>query len=152
MDQRAAPDEKRSVYLKSLHEKSKEELKEELEVLRKELSELRVAQVANQQAQAKLHKIKDVRKRIARVLTVQTIKTRLAEREKYAKSKFLPKDLRPKLTRAIRRRLSKKETHVLATGQKGATVKKLVPRLTAREAKKRVVQRKARVVFAVKAE
>jgi len=149
----AAPtDGRRSKYLLALHEKSKDELSAELENLRKELSELRVAQVANSSAAQKVNRIREVRKKIARVLTVMTIKTRKALREKHTNSKFLPKDLRPKLTRALRRRLSKAETHVLATAQKGGVAKKLVPRVTAREAKKRVIKRAARVVFAVKAE
>ena len=58
---------------------------------------------------AKLAKIGVVRKSIARVLTVynQTQKAKL--REAYAGKKFLPKDLRPKQTRALRRALTPAE-------------------------------------------
>jgi large subunit ribosomal protein L35e len=48
-----------------------------------------------------------VRKSIARVLTVINIKQRQALREHYKNSKYLPLDLRPKKTRAIRRALTK---------------------------------------------
>lgn len=50
-----------------------------------------------------------VRKSIARVLTVVNQKQRQNLREFYKKSKYMPLDLRYKKTRAIRRRLSKKE-------------------------------------------
>lgn len=48
-----------------------------------------------------------VRKSIARVLTVTNQKARQNLREYYKNKKFLPLDLRPKKTRAIRRRLTK---------------------------------------------
>jgi large subunit ribosomal protein L35e len=48
-----------------------------------------------------------VRKSIARVLTVINQKARKNTREYYKDKKFLPLDLRPKKTRAIRRRLTK---------------------------------------------
>ena len=103
-----------------------------------ELATLRTAQVTSGPS-SKLNKIKGVRKDIARVLTVLNQEARNAVRAKFAgkPNDRLPKDLRIKKTRAIRRRLTQKNTHVLATGQKGATVKKLVPRLTVKEAKKR---------------
>ena len=47
-----------------------------------------------------------VRKSIARVLTVTNQKSRQHLREFYKKKKYLPLDLRPKKTRAIRRRLT----------------------------------------------
>lgn len=80
----------------------------QLEELKKELSELRVAKVTGGAA-SKLAKIKVVRKSIARVLTVynQTQKAKL--REKFTGSKYMPMDLRRKKTRAIRRRLTKHE-------------------------------------------
>jgi len=60
-------------------------------------------------AASKLAKIKVVRKSIARVLTVfnQTQKAKL--REAYKGNKFVPKDLRQKKTRAMRRALSPEE-------------------------------------------
>jgi hypothetical protein len=48
-----------------------------------------------------------VRKSIARVLTVTNQKARQNIREYYKNKKYLPLDLRPKKTRAIRRRLTK---------------------------------------------
>jgi hypothetical protein len=48
-----------------------------------------------------------VRKSIARVLTVTNQKARQNLREYYKDKKYLPLDLRPKKTRAIRRRLTK---------------------------------------------
>lgn len=49
---------------------------------------------------------KVVRKSIARVLTVVTQSQRSALRTAYAGKKHIPLDLRPKKTRAIRRRLT----------------------------------------------
>jgi hypothetical protein len=48
-----------------------------------------------------------VRKSIARVLTVINAKQRANLREFYKGKKYIPLDLRPKQTRAIRRQLSK---------------------------------------------
>ena len=48
-----------------------------------------------------------VRKSIARVLTVMNQKARQSLRDFYMTKKYVPLDLRPKKTRAIRRRLSK---------------------------------------------
>lgn len=50
---------------------------------------------------------KVVRLGIAQVLTVISQKQKAALREAYKKKKFLPLDLRPKKTRAIRRKLTK---------------------------------------------
>ncbi|TFJ81284.1 hypothetical protein NSK_007245 [Nannochloropsis salina CCMP1776] len=93
---------------RDLRTKSKAEMVKQLEELKKELSELRVAKVTGGAA-SKLAKIKVVRKSIARVLTVynQTQKAKL--REKFTGSKYMPMDLRRKKTRAIRRRLTKHE-------------------------------------------
>jgi hypothetical protein len=54
---------------------------------------------------------KIVRTSIARVLTVISQKQKSALREAYKKKKLLPLDLRPKKTRAIRRRLTKHQVH-----------------------------------------
>ncbi|CAA0842068.1 60S ribosomal protein L35-2 [Striga hermonthica] len=51
--------------------------------------------------------IKVVRLSIAQVLTVIAQKQKAALREAYKNKKYLPLDLRPKKTRAIRRRLTK---------------------------------------------
>nr|XP_045015466.1 60S ribosomal protein L35-like [Jaculus jaculus] len=76
--------------------------------LKVELSQLRVAKVTGGAA-SKLSKIRVVQKSIARVLTVinQTQKENL--RKFYKGKKYKPLDLRPKKTRAMRRRLTKHE-------------------------------------------
>jgi large subunit ribosomal protein L35e len=51
----------------------------------------------------------DVRKSIARVLTVINANQRSQLRLFYKNKKYLPLDLRPRLTRALRRRLTKHE-------------------------------------------
>jgi large subunit ribosomal protein L35e len=76
-----------------LRGQSKDELLKTLEEHRKELSELHVAKVTGGAA-SKVAKIKSVRKSIARILTVHN---------------QLPKDLRSKKTRAMRRALTKVE-------------------------------------------
>jgi len=52
-----------------------------------------------------------VRTSIARVLTVISQKQKAALREAYKTKKRLPLDLRPKKTRAIRRRLTKHQVY-----------------------------------------
>ena len=68
-------------------------------------SPLRVKQMASGTA-AKLAHIKVVRKNIARVLTTYNSKRREEARASYAGKAFVPKTLRPKLTRAKRRALT----------------------------------------------
>jgi hypothetical protein len=53
-----------------------------------------------------------VRKSIARVLTVTNQKARQNIREYYKNKKYLPLDLRPKKTRAIRRRFTKVKLNI----------------------------------------
>jgi len=91
-----------------LRTKNKSEMLKQLEELKNELAQLRVAKVTGGAA-SKLAKIGVVRKSIARVLTVynQTQKSKL--REVYAGKKFVPKDLRSKKTRAMRRALTDAE-------------------------------------------
>ena len=60
----------------------------------------------------------DVRKSIARVLTVINANQRSQLRLFYKNKKFLPLDLRPKLTRALRRRLTKHEATAKTDKQK----------------------------------
>ena len=57
----------------------------------------------------KLSKIKLVRLSIARVLTVISQSQRSALKEAWAGKKHMPLDLREKKTRAIRRRLTKRQ-------------------------------------------
>lgn len=91
-----------------LREKSKSDLLKQLEELKLELSQLRVAKVTGGAA-SKLSKIKVVRKSIACVKTIINQKQRSALRTHYAGKKYKPLDLRAKQTRAIRRRLSPNE-------------------------------------------
>ncbi|KAL6565186.1 60S ribosomal protein L35A [Orobanche minor] len=94
------------IKLHELREKSKSDLLTHLQELKSELSLLRVAKVTGG-APNKLSKIKVVRLSIAQVLTVISQKQKAALREVYKNKKYLPLDLRPKKTRAIRRRLTK---------------------------------------------
>merc|ERR1712230_283850 len=77
--------------------KSKADLQSQLTELKQELLQLRVAKIAG------------VRRGIARVLTIINQKQRQNLREFYKNKAFLPLDLRPKKTRAIRRKLTKHE-------------------------------------------
>ncbi|KAH9701066.1 60S ribosomal protein L35-4 [Citrus sinensis] len=94
------------VKVHELRTKSKTDLLNQLKDLKAELALLRVAKVTGG-APNKLSKIKVVRLSIAQVLTVISQKQKAALREAYKNKKFLPLDLRPKKTRAIRRRLTK---------------------------------------------
>ena len=60
----------------------------------------------------------DVRKSIARVLTVINQNQRAQLRIFYKGKKYIPLDLRPKQTRAIRRRLTKEEAGRVTDKQK----------------------------------
>merc|ERR1712167_433052 len=88
--------------------KSKADLTKQLDELKTELANLRVAKVTGGAA-SKLSKIKVVRKNIARVLTVINEIQKGALRKHFAGLKYAPLDLRVKKTRAIRRRLTKHE-------------------------------------------
>ena len=92
----------------TLRDNTKEELLAKLSELRKELAELHVAKVTDGAA-SKVAKIKGVRKSIARVLTVHNQMQKEGLRKAAAGSKYLPKDLRAKKTRALRRALTKSE-------------------------------------------
>ncbi|CAL5035526.1 unnamed protein product [Urochloa decumbens] len=97
------------IKVHELRGKNKAELQGQLKELKSELSLLRVAKVTGG-APNKLSKIKVVRTSIAHVHTVISQKQKAALREAYKKKKWLPIDLRPKKTRAIRRRLTKHQT------------------------------------------
>ena len=91
-----------------LRNKSKPDLENQLTEFKTELSQLRVARVTGGPA-SKLSKIRIIRKSIARVLTVINQKKNSGARE-FMSKKFrgrLPKRLRPKKTRALRRALTK---------------------------------------------
>merc|ERR1711962_698657 len=104
---RAARRNMAKIKARDLRGKKKEVL-QQLEELKNELSQLRVAKVTGGAA-SKLSKIKLVRKSIARVLTVISQTQRENLRKFYRKKKYIPIDLRPKKTRAIRRQLTKHE-------------------------------------------
>lgn len=89
----------------------------QLETFKQELSTLRVAEVTGGAA-SKLSKICLVRKSIARVHTVinQTQKENL--RKLFRGKKYQPKDLRPKKTRALRRRLNKHESSLMSARER----------------------------------
>ncbi|KAK0733902.1 ribosomal L29 protein-domain-containing protein [Lasiosphaeria miniovina] len=87
--------------------KNKEDLVKQLGVLKTELGQLRIQKIVS--SGTKLTKIHDLRKSIARVLTVINAKQRAQLRLFYKNKKYLPLDLRSKQTRAIRRRLSKED-------------------------------------------
>ena len=88
--------------------KNRKELLTQLEDLKKELITLKVSKATGSTGN-KPAKIKIIRRSIARILTVVNTKERQELRKYYSKRKYKPLDLRPKLTRAIRRQLSKSE-------------------------------------------
>ncbi|KAF1356987.1 ribosomal L29 protein-domain-containing protein [Delphinella strobiligena] len=97
--------------------KNKEELKTQLDELKTELVQLRTQKIAGS-GQSKLNRIHDVRKSIARVLTVININQRSQLRVFYKGKKYLPLDLRAKQTRALRRALTKDEKSIVTEKQK----------------------------------
>eukprot|EP00245_Coleochaete_scutata_P007904 TRINITY_DN23709_c0_g1_i1.p2 TRINITY_DN23709_c0_g1~~TRINITY_DN23709_c0_g1_i1.p2 ORF type:complete len:140 (-),score=41.56 TRINITY_DN23709_c0_g1_i1:620-991(-) len=105
------------IKVHELRNKRKGDLLAQLKELKTELAALRVAKVTGG-APNKLSKIKVVRLSIAQVLTVISQTTKANLREAYAKKKYLPLDLRPKKTRAIRRRLTKYQASLKTERQK----------------------------------
>ncbi|CAN7037228.1 unnamed protein product [Brassica rapa subsp. trilocularis] len=105
------------IKVHELRERSKTDLQNQLQEFKAELALLRVAKVTGG-APSKLSKIKVVRKSIAQVLTVISQKQKLALREAYKSKKLLPLDLRPKKTRAIRRRLTKHQVSLKTEREK----------------------------------
>ena len=90
-----------------LKNKKSEELESMLDEFKTELATLRVAKTTGGPA-SKLSKISMTRKNVARIMTVINQKKREAARELYKGKKYLPKDLRAKKTRAMRRALTQK--------------------------------------------
>mmetsp|Transcript_16481 Transcript_16481/g.34451 ORF Transcript_16481/g.34451 Transcript_16481/m.34451 type:complete len:124 (+) Transcript_16481:114-485(+) len=93
-----------------LRSKTSKELLKDLDEMKAELAQLRVAKVAGGAA-SKLAKIKIVRKSIARILTVYNQKQKEDARKQWKGKKYVPLDLRPKKTRAIRRRLKPEQKY-----------------------------------------
>merc|ERR1712189_175165 len=91
-----------------LRGRKKEDLLHQLNELKTELQQLHVAKVTGG-APSKMSKIKDVRKSIARVITVISHTQRENLRKFHAAKKYKPLDLRMKKTRAMRRALTKHE-------------------------------------------
>lgn len=107
-----------------MRSKSKEQLEQQLVELKQELASLKVQKLTR----PAVPKIGVVRKDIARVLTVINAAQRENVRAFYAGKKFIPKDLRAKKTRALRRALSKEDASrltVKARKQKAAFPKKI---------------------------
>ncbi|ODV93831.1 hypothetical protein PACTADRAFT_35582 [Pachysolen tannophilus NRRL Y-2460] len=101
-----------------LRTKSKAQLEEQLVDLKKELAALKVQKLTK----PSLPKINTVRKNIARVLTIINLQQRENVRAFYSGKKYLPKDLRAKKTRAIRRRLTKFERNQITEKQRKAQI------------------------------
>ena len=123
---------------KEYRKKNNSDLLADLKKLREELQKIRFNKSTGQ-AVSKLSKIKDLRKQIARILTIirenkkeevvkglrekvtkdvkdgkeEEIKTTI----KNLKLKHIPLDLRPKLTRAMRRRMTKFERKLVTLKQ-----------------------------------
>jgi large subunit ribosomal protein L35e len=70
--------------------------------VKESLLQLRLAK-ATSGAPAKLGEIKQTRRNVARLLTVMRQRLRESLKAKYAKSKFMPLDLRPHTTKKMRR-------------------------------------------------
>jgi len=92
-------------------------LEKQLKELKEEFANLRIQKVAGG-ATAKVAKIQEVRKSIARVLTVISQIQRNQLRMFYKGKKYKPLDLRVKKTRAIRRKLSPTEASKVTERQK----------------------------------
>ena len=108
-----------------LREKNQEALLEELTKQRKDLATLRVSKVSSQ-PQVKLSKIKQVRKSIAKVLTVLSEKRIAAARSSIRKNEKCPHDLRKKRSHAFRRHLTKLEASAQRVkAQKRAGLRKM---------------------------
>ncbi|ROT37350.1 60S ribosomal protein L35 [Sodiomyces alkalinus F11] len=99
--------------------KNKDELTKQLGELKTELGQLRIQKITS--SGTKLNRITDIRKSIARVLTVINAKQRHQLRLFYKNKKYAPLDLRPKQTRAIRRRLSKHDAERVTEKQRKRT-------------------------------
>ena len=111
---------------KSLRAKSETDLQNNLKDLQKELQDLKISKVASGVA-SKLAKIRVVRKAIARILTILNDKQRTSLKKSFANRKSIrayneangtsfstsktPKEMKPRLTRALRRKLSKKQVN-----------------------------------------
>ena len=123
---------------KEYRKKNSQDLLNDLKKLREDLQKIRFTKGSGT-AVAKLSKIKDLRKQIARILTiirenkkeevVKGLTTHVSKEEKDGKEeevkktikniklKHIPLDLRPKLTRAMRRRMTRFERKLVTLKQ-----------------------------------
>ena len=123
---------------KEYRKKNTSDLLNDLKKLREDLQKIRFTKGTGT-AVAKLTKIKELRKQIARILTiirenrkeevVKSLRERVKKEEKDGKEeevkttiknlklKHIPLDLRPKLTRAMRRRMTKFERRLVTLRQ-----------------------------------
>ncbi|KAL4483814.1 hypothetical protein ABPG72_006189 [Tetrahymena utriculariae] len=108
----------KSVRVFKLRTQTEEQLVGELGKLQTELSQLRIAKIAGGTAN-KLGRIGIVRKAIAKYLTIINEKRRQAVKNQFKGKSLKPLDIRVKKTRAIRRKLTKKQREaVLVKTQK----------------------------------
>ena len=127
----------KGVSAKEYRKKEDKDLLADLKKLREDLQNIRFTKVSGT-AVAKLSKIKTLRKQIARVLTIlrenrkaeviKNLRTKVTKEIKddkeevkttikNLKMKHIPLDLRPKLTRALRRRMTKFERKLVTLRQ-----------------------------------
>ena len=128
----------KGVSAKEYRKKENKDLLTDLKKLREDLQTIRFTKVSGT-AVAKLSKIKTLRKQIARVLTIlrenkkaeviKNLRTKTTKEEKDGKEeevkttiknlkmKHIPLDLRPKRTRAMRRRMTKFERKLVTLRQ-----------------------------------
>ena len=128
----------KGVSAKEYRNKNNTDLLADLKKLREDLQNIRFSKQSGT-AVAKLSKIKSLRKQIARILTiirenrkeevVKGLRERVKKEEKDGKEeevkttiknlklKHIPLDLRPKLTRAMRRRMTKFERRLVTLRQ-----------------------------------
>ena len=128
----------KGVSAKEYRKKNNTDLLTDLKKLREDLQNIKFSKQSGT-AVAKLSKIKTLRKQIARVLTIirenkkeeviKNLRTKITKKEndskeeevkttiKNLKMKHIPLDLRPKLTRAMRRRMTKFERKLVTLRQ-----------------------------------
>ena len=90
---------------RKIKELKPEERLTKLEELKKELAQLKTSKVTGA-GSAKLSRLRNCRKEIARLLTFIHTERKANLRKYYAQAKFQPKEFRPKLTRKLRRALT----------------------------------------------
>ncbi|VDL62361.1 unnamed protein product [Hymenolepis diminuta] len=99
------------VRASDLRTKSEAELLKQLGELKTELANQRLFRITRGTA-SKLRKIRVLRKSIARIYTIMNQSAKLQQRKAYRGKRYVPKELRPRKTRAIRRRLTKHERSI----------------------------------------